>query len=67
MRSRSLRHFVVVSTPIFRFLPGVVKVQEPVGVETFASELSVEGFDEAIVRRSVGLPGREKSSTTSFC
>ena len=43
--------FVIVSTPILHFLPGVVKAQEPVGVQAFASELAVEGLDEAIVRR----------------
>ena len=42
--------FVVVSTPILHFLPCVVKAQEPVRVQAFASELAVEGFDEAIVR-----------------
>lgn len=46
--------FVVVSTPILHFLPGVVKVQEPVRVQAFGSELAVEGFDEAIVRRLAG-------------
>src|SRR4051794_6899323 len=29
----------------------VVKAQEPVRVQTFASELAVERFDEAVVRR----------------
>ena len=43
--------FVVVSTPILHFLPCVVKAQEPMGVQTFTSELAVEGFDEAVVRR----------------
>ncbi len=43
--------FVIVSTPILHFLPGVVKAQEPMGVQAFASELAVEGFDEAIVGR----------------
>ena len=42
---------IVVSTPILHFLPGVVKAQEPVRVQTFASEFAVEGFDEAVVRR----------------
>src|ERR1700709_2422728 len=43
--------FVVVSTPILHFLPCVVKAQEPVRVQAFASELAVEGFDEAVVGR----------------
>lgn len=42
---------IVVSTPILHFLPCIVKAQEPMRVQTFASELSVEGFDEAVVRR----------------
>src|SRR5579862_2346718 len=43
--------FVIVSTPILHFLPGVVKAQEPMRVQAFAPELAVEGFNEAIVRR----------------
>src|SRR3954470_2084514 len=42
---------VVVSTPILHFLPCVVKAQKPVGVQAFASELAVEGFDEAVIGR----------------
>src|ERR1700710_2397077 len=42
---------VVVSTPILHFLPCVVKAQEPVRVQTFAPELAVERFDEAVVGR----------------
>src|ERR1700722_6947296 len=42
---------VIVSTPILHFLACVVKAQEPVGVQAFASELAVEGFDEAVVSR----------------
>src|SRR6187200_3217156 len=42
---------VVVSTPILHFLSCVVKAQEPMGVQTFASELAVERFDEAVVGR----------------
>lgn len=42
--------FVVVSTPIIHFLRCVVKAQEPVGVQAFAFELAVEGFDEAVIR-----------------
>ena len=33
------------------FLPGIVKAQEPVRVQAFASELAVQGFDGAVVRR----------------
>lgn len=47
---------IVVSTPILHFLPCVVKAQEPVRVQAFASELAVEGFDEAVVGR-LAWPG----------
>ena len=42
---------IVVSTPFLHFPPGVVKAHKPVRVQTFRSELAVEGFNEAIVRR----------------
>ena len=45
---------VVVLTPIFYFSPGIVKAHEPVGVEAFAAELAVEGFDEGIIGRLAG-------------
>lgn len=51
---------VVVSTPMLHLPPGVVKGQEPVGVQALRPELTVEGLDEL----SVGLPGREKSNST---
>ena len=41
---------IVVSTPILHFLPCVVKTQEPMRVQTFAPELAVKGFDEAVIR-----------------
>jgi len=53
--------FVVVLAPILQLFPCVCKAQEPVGVEAFGLEASVERFDEGV---SVGLPGREKSSVT---
>ena len=43
--------FVVVLTPILHLFSGVCKAQEPVRVQTFGSEATVEGFDERIVRR----------------
>jgi len=51
--------FVVVSTPFLHFLPGVVKAHEPVGVQTFGSELAIEAFDESVVGRLTG-PGEVK-------
>lgn len=42
---------VVVLEPIFHFSTRVVKVNEPVGVQTFGSELAVEAFNEGIVSR----------------
>lgn len=55
--------FVVVSTLVLHFLPGVLKAEEPVRVQAFGSELAVE---DSMKLLSVGLPGREKSSTTPF-
>jgi hypothetical protein len=43
--------------------PGVVKTEEPVGVQALLVELVVEGLDEGIVRV---LASRLKSSTTPF-
>jgi hypothetical protein len=54
--------FVVVSTPILHFLPGVVKAQEPVRVQAFVSELAIEGFDEAVVR-GLARPGEVENDT----
>ncbi|MDR6955784.1 hypothetical protein J2X65_005167 [Ancylobacter sp. 3268] len=54
---------VVVSTPSVHLHPRVVRAHEPVGVQALRPELAVEALDEAL---SVGLPGREKSSTTPF-
>jgi hypothetical protein len=41
--------FVVVSAPILYFFLGVRKAEEPVGVEAFGPDATVEGFDERIV------------------
>ena len=43
--------------------PGVGHGQEPGGVQAFAAQARVEGFDKAL---SVGFPGLEKSSSTLF-
>ena len=40
---------VIVSTPILHFLTRVVKVHEPVCVQTFGSELAVKALDEAVI------------------
>lgn len=50
------------STPFLHLLAGVVKAQEPVLVQALGPEFAVEGLDIRIVG---GLPGREKSRTTS--
>jgi len=42
---------VVVSTPMLRLPPGVVKRQEPTGVQTLRPELAVERLDERVVGR----------------
>ena len=42
-------HIVVVLTPKFDLCPGVVKVQEPMLVQAFKANASVEAFDEGIV------------------
>ena len=41
--------FVVVPTPILHFFLGIRKAQEPVRVQTFRSEASVERFNECVV------------------
>ena len=48
---------VVVSRPMLHFLPCVVKAQEPMRVQTFASEFAVEGFDEAVEIAPMMPPG----------
>ena len=40
---------IVVSAPILQFLLGVVKRQEPVGVQAFSPKAAVEAFNERIV------------------
>lgn len=42
---------IVVSTPMLHLLAGVVKGQEPVGVQAFRAELAVERLDEGVVGR----------------
>jgi hypothetical protein len=49
--------FVVIPAPILHFFLSVDKAQEPVGVETFFPEASVDASMKAL---SVGFPGREK-------
>src|SRR6516162_9438252 len=41
--------FVLVSAPILHFFLRVCKAQEPVGIEAFLPEASIERFDEGIV------------------
>ena len=43
--------FVVVSTPILAFSPGVVEAHEPVSIQTLGAELAIEALDEAILHR----------------
>ena len=43
--------FVIVLEPSFNFSTCVVKAHEPVGVQTFRSELAIEAFNERIVSR----------------
>src|SRR5262249_43117851 len=40
---------VVVSTPSLAFSPRVVEAHEPVCIQAFRSELTIEGFDEGII------------------
>lgn len=42
---------IIVSTPSLHFYPCVVKVHEPMRVQAFSSELAVEAFNKAVVRR----------------
>jgi hypothetical protein len=41
--------FIIVLEPIFHFSTCVVKAHEPVGVQTFGSELAIEAFNEGVV------------------
>lgn len=45
---------VVASSPNLQLFVAVGKVHEPVGVQAFRRELTVERLDEAIVRRLAG-------------
>lgn len=47
-------HLVIVSTPSLAFPDRVVEAREPVLVQAFCPELSVEAFDERIVRWRAG-------------
>jgi len=47
--------FVVVDSPVFDDLLGLVDGLEPVFVQTFISESSVEGFDITVLLRFSGL------------
>ena len=42
-------HIVVILAPKFDLCPGVVKIQEPMLVQAFKTNASVEAFDEGIV------------------
>lgn len=42
---------VVVSTPILQLFAGIGKRHEPVGVQTFRSELPVARFDEHVANQ----------------
>ena len=42
---------VVVPAPFLHVRPGIVKAEEPVGVQALGPELAVEGLDEGVVRR----------------
>ena len=42
---------VVVSTPSLQFFPGIVKAEEPMGVQTLGPQAPVEGLDEGVVSR----------------
>ena len=48
---------VVIHPPRFNLAPRVLDRQELIGVQTFISELPVEGFDEAVF---YGLPGPDE-------
>ncbi|MBB2830547.1 UNVERIFIED_ORG: hypothetical protein GGD51_000648 [Rhizobium esperanzae] len=43
--------FVVVSTPILHLFAGIRKCQEPMLVQTFGPEATVECFNERIIGR----------------
>jgi hypothetical protein len=53
------RLLIAVPTPSLAFSQGVVDAHKPVSVQTFHSELAVEGLDKGVVRR---LASHEKSS-----
>lgn len=45
---------IIVSAPSLHLFLGIRKGQEPMGVETFGPETSIEGFDERFVGRLAG-------------
>ena len=49
-------NLIVVSTPSLHLFSGIGKRQEPVRVQALRTELAIERFDEAIIRRLAG-PG----------
>lgn len=53
---------VVVVAPILHLFPGIRKAEEPVRVETFRPEATVEYLDIGIVRRLSG-PGEVQGNT----
>jgi hypothetical protein len=42
--------FVVINSPSFNLLLCVVKRQEPIFIETFSPNASIEGFNERVIR-----------------
>ena len=54
---------IIFLTLAFDNLFGVRQILEPLGIQAFGPEGSIERFDEGIVGR---LPGREKSIFTPF-
>jgi hypothetical protein len=58
--------FVEVNSPSFNVFRCVVKRQEPIFVEAFSPNASVEGFDECVVRWFSG-PAEVKCHTITIC
>jgi hypothetical protein len=54
---------IVVLAPILQFFLRVRKAQEPVRVETFCPEATVEGFDEGVIGGFAG-PGEVQCDAT---
>ena len=49
---------IVFLPPCLDQVPCLLQIEEPVGIQTFTSQGSVEAFNEGVV---FGLPGLEKS------